>query len=261
MSDRKREPPQRREPPQFMKPGDSPELDRKLNQLRFDSDIYEPGEYDVFGQRRNLKALRPSLRVLPPWGAAPPEGTDASGQPEGSEPTALPEAADQAIAPEHAEPAAPPVASAAPDPKALARPQRARLALVVLAGCAALVAFVWLRPRVEQGPPPQSSGAVPPSAASPAPTASVMPRATPSAEPARVPQIPSAAPTASAAVPPPQGPSRAPTGRRKAHDVNDNPHDTVVPSAPLSAAPLVPAPPPPPTAPVPKPTPPELLTN
>lgn len=42
------------EEPKFMKPGDDPILDRALNELRFDSGLYEAGDYDMFGRRRGL---------------------------------------------------------------------------------------------------------------------------------------------------------------------------------------------------------------
>src|ERR1700679_2498680 len=38
--------------PKFMKPGDDPELDQALNELRFDSGLYDAGDYDMFGRRR-----------------------------------------------------------------------------------------------------------------------------------------------------------------------------------------------------------------
>src|ERR1700733_1164439 len=42
------------EEPKFIKPGDDPVLDHALDELRFDSGLYQRGEYDIFGRRRGL---------------------------------------------------------------------------------------------------------------------------------------------------------------------------------------------------------------
>jgi hypothetical protein len=277
MTERKREPLADLKPPKFMKPGDSPELDQALDRLRFDSDIYAPGEYDVFGRRRNLKGLRPSQREIPPWGApphelaeptAPSEGADPIAQPERpGEPPAPPGTTDPTTAPEHADPAAPPVASPAARPK-LGDPTSSRLRVAALAMFAALVIVTVVLAIVANRvnpKPSQTSASAPSASAVAAPTASAAPRATAAPEVSVPPPIgipaptTSATPTTSVAPPPAPSQSHAPTGRLKPRVAADDPYDAALPPPRATAAPVAPPPPPPP-APTAT-TPPELLTN
>jgi hypothetical protein len=266
MTDRKREPLTDLKQPKFMKPGDDPELDRGLDRLRFDSDIYVPGEYDVFGRRRNLKGLPPSQRDLPPWGAppndpteptAPPEGTDATAPPEHpGEPPASPEATEPSPAPEHAELEAPPVASRARQPTTKER-RRNKLWLPALAVLAALapatVVLVILAPRVNPKPPQTSASTTSASAVAAPTTSALKSDAPPSSSPTIgtvAPTTSAVAPTTSAVAPPAPGPSHAPTGRLKPRATADDPYDAAVPPPPT----MVTAAPPPTVAPITPPT-------
>jgi hypothetical protein len=245
--DRKRELPKKREPPKFMKPGDNPELDQALNRLRFDSDIYEPGSYDVFGQRRNMKGLRPSQRDVPPWGTPPPQSTEPTAQPESAEPTVAPEGAEPTVAPqsaeptvarEHAEPAVPPVASSTQEREVPRTPARTKLWIAAGAVFAVFapvtVVLVLLVPHVDPGLPPKSSAAAP--SVSAAPSATAHTTATPEIS-SSAPQVPSSAPTTSAAVPPAPSPNRSPTGNPRSRTATDDPYDAAPPTPPAPAAP------------------------
>jgi hypothetical protein len=203
--------------PKFMKPGDDPVLDHALNELRFDSGLYQPGEYDMFGRRR---AMGPGAKA--PSGAA--EGPESK-------------------------PAAAPVVTQAP-PEGRKKMWAGVLAVVAAVGPVIVYATVW-KPReapaaraiasvgVEASAAPVVTSAAPmaigtataaPTASSAAPAPSVNASAAPSA-------------TTSAALRPPAGAAVKPTPRATAEDPYDvapkAPRATpsAAPSAPPTAAP------------------------
>jgi hypothetical protein len=215
--------------PKFMKPGDDPELDRALNELRFDSGLYKAGDYDMFGRRR------------------------ATGRSEG-EPTAE---GDERATQGHQ-------ASAASRRWLRVKPWAAAGAVLAAIGPVVVYATLWGPPREQaKAPPtertaeaPNGSARTPPMSAPAATGASTAasPTAPPaSAEPAPAPPS-SATPaaTTSGARPPASASPRV-----KQHDaVGPHPQAPMAPStAPVPEPP--PVVPPTPTAPTAPPAPPK----
>jgi hypothetical protein len=228
------------DPPKFMKPGDDPVLDRALEELRFDSGLYKPGEYDLFGRRRALGQKH-----------------DPKTPPPAEEPPA---------------PVATPAATPAPA-VAVAKPQRLKLWVAAAAVLAALVpvlvyALVW-KPPVATAPAanPSVTPAPAESTAAPAPPRATASAATPQTAPdaGGAPEAPA---TSNPMVVPP-----APDGTHKRapklHGALDDPYGDAGVTAPskaaalpATAAPAAPAAPaPPPEAPAPTQKPPAHTTN
>jgi hypothetical protein len=210
--------------PKFMKPGDDPQLDRALNELRFDSGLYEAGEYDMFGRRRATGNKGPDGGAAEEGAPSPPAG----------------EAAEAPV--EKPAPRAP-----APPPPRPARWRRPRWWEVVGGVCAAILPVIVFAKVWKPVTPPAAGTATAGPSATEAPLGTALPR---QVEPApKTTQDPVAAPVGTGAAAPSAVPSAAPAPavvpkRPKGKPPADDPYDGSAPLSPVTAAPSTPAPPP-----------------
>ena len=198
--------------PKFMKPGDDPVLDRALNELRFDSGLYQRGEYDLFGRQRALG----------------PGAEGAAGAAE-EKPAAVPGAAPS---------------------RAVGRKKIGAGVLAVMAALVPVVVFsmVW---KPSEGPATKMTAGVGTTAASVAPEAAAVPQVVMSVAPvaSALPTASAAATAVSPMVTPSSAPLRQHPMPKRPRS-GDDPYGDAAPPSPAmtvqpqaTAAPIAPPPP------------------